>query len=421
MSVFRFKFVKTTFTFSLIVAITLLIRTPEILEFKTPDEYFLAKETHAILAVFFHNSTAVSWRREQILDIIQSMQQLENLRRHEPIYSIIDLSTNSFLKEHYDFTQNDNMILLISNQLVIKDNYPLIWNQQTQSTIKFEVHSFLNFHLEKQLKNLPELEDVVHLSEMENSCIFLGKNGTNFEVFKKTGKRFLDLNFVYSFKEEWKYGLFQYYEIDHYPEIDTVLFIRANKNVNEFDPKVIVYEKEDFKLEDFSYFVEFSNYPKIRGPIYFSEIFLKVFQKEQILVLFCKSLKQPLFELERTFRNSVRFLPRVLIYSVVDLSDDVSAGFSSLLIHANSFLSEGLFYIIHNDAGIIKTESFHLYVESEVEIVQKVTDFISRNRRLLPYFKFAKNEKVKTWNSEIKVDISDLSKIEQETDSLEDL
>lgn len=361
-------------------------QSSNILEIKTLDDYFSTKESHQVVVVFFYNSKKTPKRKREIEKIITNMQKLSNLKRHDPIYAILDLDRLSFFNDHYDFTQNDNLFLLVSNQLVICTNYHEIWKDHTFSTQNFEIKFFLENTLNKFSQKVEKMEEIVNITTFENTAIYFGKNNTNYEVFKIAEKHFLKLNFFYTFDLIEKYSLLQYFGMNDEIINDSVLFIRKTSSVNSFDHKVILYNKEKFEVEDLKYFLEFSNLPKLRGKEFYEDIFIQIMQKEQILFMFCAS-KDSKIEEKYIFEQALEYLPRGLIYVKIDPSENESSGFANLLIFARSFLQEGKFYFVYNDAGVIKSESFWPRDQNVVEVIEFVKNFLVKHKRLLPYFK----------------------------------
>lgn len=384
----------------LLCQLTLSSKTPKIVHFEAVEDYFVAKETNSVVVVFFHDSSETKWRGDQLTDIINKLFKLSNVSVVNPLFGLVDLSKLPFFRDHYDLTHSDNMQLLISNNLIVKENYHLIWDRQTESTIKFEILGFLTQHFNRFSHPVDkDLQSVVEQCQSENCAIYMGDNNQNLSVFKEASLRFVNINFLTSDDLQVKYALTQFFNID-FPNNDCVLFIRKDLSTGALDPKTELFMKEPFEIEDLSHFIEFANQPKLRLESAFEDIIHNLMTKEHILLIHCRRINSE--DNTNPFVEALKYLPRGLMYFETDSSKETYSGLSNLLFHARSFLRENHFYIVYNDVGSIKAETFELMSSPTVQIVEQTVDFLSRKRRLLPYFKFKNSNQNATWNKENK-------------------
>lgn len=376
-------------------------------EFENAAEYFEAKERHSVLVVFFFDSKEVSWRREQLVEVVDSLARLSNIKEAAPVFGLVDLHRVPMLRDHYDFVEGDNLQLLIANQLLTKENYAQIWKNQSESTIKFEIIGFLSPHFARFPRKIgSNLQEVVDKCRVTSCAIYLGKNETNFEVFKEVGRRFFNITFLFSHDLHLKFALYSFYNSTPFSSEDSLLFLRADLSVSAIDPKDIWYTKPTFERDDLAFFLEFSHLPKLRKEESLDTVLFNLVREEQILVLHCKkdvpesgqSGVDPLADSSLDFHKALEYLPRGLMYMETSSQEDSSSAFMNLLMQAGSYLQDNTVYFIFNDVGVIKSEKVTLGRNPVIQLVESLVDFVSRKRRHLPYFKAESRMSTRQWN-----------------------
>lgn len=183
--------------------------------------------------------------------------------------------------------------------------------------------------------------------------------------------------------------------------------VRDQSLLDEIDTKALVSIDAHRLLEDYTTFFEYERFPKLRDVTHGNDIFFRLYNANQKLVLFVYNNQTSLNDLTQ-FRKAVYLLPRIFIFAHVNSQDPHFGAFMQMFIQAGQNPVDNKVYVFHGIASKLFAEVVPAPMNAE-KIVEGIGRYFQHHRGL-----FSKGERAIVGDSDAPVDQENPAEEEQE-------
>jgi hypothetical protein len=361
---------------------------------KTQDDYFyLTINTKYVLSALFDSSNH-KFDKKLSERLLNDLSKDEFVSKKQMKASITDFQDVSMLKSHYDITDSYAFMLYINNQMIRFDAFAVlaqnfILQKETYDSLLAKTISFIKSSFERINAEITSLEQFnSQLSTHKIIAVYLGQNSVFFaEQFQNFSEKHIKFNF-YHVKDNFIADqiFYQKTNLPRPQSQDIFAIIRDSSLVNDIDDKALVSISANKFIDEYELFFEYEQFPKLRDQSHGDEIFFSLYNKNEKLILYVHGDDSPLDDFNE-FRKAVFLLPKVFIFSHVNLNSAHAGSYLQMFIQAAKTPLENRVYILHTVVGKMIIEQIPAEIYAE-KIIEGVNRFYEQNR-----FTFKKSER----------------------------
>lgn len=285
-------------------------------------EHFLyLKDSVPFLGVFGFFSQPPGAEVEAQRLVVPRLAAKKSFRpRRKVVLASADFSRVEQLRTHFGVSETGQFWLFVKgNRLDCADCVPAAATGNTAHMVDV-VEKFL---ARKMSEIFPIFADphVFFYQGLETPlALFAGSSRKNYKTANKYATNNLGLPFYHIANKQRISILKMQYNMTDSPEGDCVILFRPPKLVTALDPRLMYYSKPEFDFKNLSIFLEFGQHPKLRSAESLAEDLKSVLAKSlAMLVLVTDQSTNP--KIIDKFSEAVKFLPRIFIFSHVDISE----------------------------------------------------------------------------------------------------
>ena len=314
------------------------------------DTYFTNLHANNYILAVFHNPKNNSKLTKHLKAVLQLLDESKIIKEHKIVVEFVDTVKLPFFDSHYDLEGKNAMMLFIRDQMINVEDFvfnleQVYRNSMTESELITKLEDFVS----EKINNISiEVLSIQHFRDLILSKrilgLYSGSKNTNFNIYFHIARKNIDFNFAHTFDPQLKEIIFKELEVASVPETDAFFIIRHSEELNDFDNQMVV-TTTDFDEKNLSEFIEYNRFNKLRGPEEGNEIFKRMTQKYQPLVLFVKNSSENSDKF-RIFKESVQALPKKLIYSYVEIDSNYIGSFIQIFMIENAPMNPNNIYFM---------------------------------------------------------------------------
>ena len=373
---------------SLMIAVVVVASATGYLQPHTQDEFFQATFENKQFACAFYDAKRNQFGKKLIERLLNDLLVNEVIKEKEVQLAQTDLSEITMLREHYDIAGSFAFFFYINNQLQRFEEFAelaedflsqkLLYADLQEETLKF-IRGRLN-RVNAPLRTVEEFQSV--LSTHHIIAVYLGKtSGFFFDQFHDFAAKHLSFNFFHAannFVADQIY--FGATGLPRPQEQDFFTIIRDKSLLDDIDTKPLVSIDAHRLLEDYTAFFEYERFPKLRDVSHGNDIFFRLYNANQKLVVYVYNNQTSLEDLNQ-FKKAVFLLPRLFMFAHVNSQDPQFGSFMQMFIQAGQNPLENKVYVFHGVAGKLFAEVVPAPMNAE-KIVEGVGRYFQHHRGL---------------------------------------
>lgn len=371
------------------IALTHLSRS--YIDIKDQHQHFKNIYSNDYVLVVFYNSKSDPKTSSQVRKSITSLEDNEVVQDNKVLVEFIDTSNVGFFDKHYDLDGKHSVRLFIRNQmeeLVDFDSYfnRLKQSKQWEAELTEAIERFVDIKIKEitvELSSINQFRELLVSKQILG--LFSGNRGSNFERYFHVARKNIDFSFAHSFDKDTARGILAEFGNISPPEGDFFAIVKTVESLNEFDTEPVIFFN-DFKEKPLTEFIEFNRFSKLRDPEDSNETVKRIFFKHQPVLLYVKSPNTESKQFE-IFKETVKALPRQLIYTYTEADSLASSAFLQLFMLAEKLMMpETIALLWVGPSQKVKVQSFQGDFEKG-PIIEFVFNFLQQNEKVLDSLK----------------------------------
>ena len=290
------------------------------------------------------------------------------------------------ISNHYDITTGFAFFYYLHNRLQRFEEFTsladdFLGQKLLYSDFLEKVTGFLRAKVGRVNAPLVSVADFNHaLATHKIIGVFLGKTeGFFFDQYQEFAEKNVHFDFYHaqdSFVADQIY--FQKTRVPRPQAEDLFAIVRDKSLIDELDTKELVAIDAKRLLDDYNLFFEYEQFPKLRGPAHGDDIFYRLYNMSEKLILFVFNDESSHDDFNQ-FKKAVYMLPRAFIFSYVSQNDPKWGSYMQMFIQAGQTPAPNKVYIVHATAGRMSVQLIPAEMVAE-KIVEGVHRFYSQNR-----------------------------------------
>lgn len=367
----------------------------------TQDDFFRETFDNKYFAVAFFDAKRNQFGKKLVDRLLNDLVLADVIKKLDVKLAQADLSEITMLREHYDITGSFAFFFYINNQLQRFDGFGELAEDFLNQKLLYadlleETTKFLKGRLERVNAPLRSMEEFHQtLTAHKIIGVYLGKTqGFFFEQYAEFAAKHLSFNFFYAANNFVADQIYQAaVNLPRPQEQDLFTIIRDKSLLDEIDTKPLVSMDAHRLLEDYTTFFEYEQFPKLRDVTHGNDIFFRLYNANQKLVLYLYNNQTSMDELNQ-FKKAVYLLPRIFMFAHANTQEPGFGAFMQMFIQAGQNPVENKVYIFHGMAGKLFAEVVPASIQAD-KIVEAVGRYFQHHRGL-----FSKGERALVGDSD---------------------
>jgi hypothetical protein len=367
----------------------------------TQDDFFRETFDNKYFAVVFFDAKRNQFGKKLVDRLLNDLVLADVIKEHDVKLAQADLSEITMLREHYDITGSFAFFFYINNQLQRFDGFSelaedflgqkLLYADLLEDTTKF-IKGRLG-RINAPLRSMEEFQQTLKTHKIIG--VYLGKTqGFFFDQFTEFAGRHQAFNFFHAANHFVADQIYQgAVGLPRPQEQDLFAIVRDKSLLDEIDTKQLVSIDAHRLLEDYTTFFEYERFPKLRDLSHGNDIFFRLYNANQKLVVYLYNNETALEELNQ-FKKAVYLLPRIFMFAHANTQEPGFGSFMQMFIQAGQNPTENKVYIFHGMGGKLYAEVVPASIHAE-KIVEAVGRYFQHHRGL-----FSKGERALVGDSD---------------------
>ena len=353
---------------------------------RTQDDYFNLAYQHKHFVSCFFDSKKSSFGKKLAERLLTDVASLDFIKAKNFELAATDFEDIPMIQGHYDIPGNFAFFYYLNNRLQRFDTFSQLAEDFLAQKILYTdllemVSNFLKSKVERINAPISSMEQFNHvLATHKIIAVFLGKTeGFFFDQFTEFAEKNVHFNFYHAkdtFIADQIY--FQKAQVPRPQNEDLFAIIRDKSLIDELDTKELVAIDAKRLLDEYNLFFEFEQFPKLRDPFHGDDIFFRLYNMNEKLILYVYSDETSHEQLNQ-FKKSVYMLPKAFIFSYVNQNHAKWGSYMQMFIHGGQTPTPNRVYIIHTHGGKMFVQMIPAEVVAE-KIVEGVHRFYTQNR-----------------------------------------
>jgi hypothetical protein len=212
--------------------------------------------------------------------------------------------------------------------------------------------------------------------------VYLGKlDGFFYEQYDDFAAKHIDFNFYHAANSHIADQIYQLTKkLPRPQDQDLFAIVRHPALIDEIDTQSLVAIDAHRLLDDYRAFFEYERFPKLRDASHGDDIFFRLYNNNQKLVLYVYNNDTSMEDLNQ-FKKAVYLMPRIFIFAHVNSADAKFGSYMQMFIHAGQNPTDNRVYIFHTAAGKLFVQSIPTDIVAE-KIVEGVGRYFQHHRGL---------------------------------------
>lgn len=358
----------------------------EVVNIESSDDYFASvhKHTHALRGFYdTHKSPDVSPVLIRLFDDLAKTQSLIDNNFH---LGLIDLAKVQFFRNHYDIVDQSHFIYFVKNQIQTMPNFnemvlKVLQEDAYYDVLLMKVLEFVDSRFNRiasELKSIADFEEALEHHKIIG--LFYAETQDQLKIHKEFAAGHIDFNYYYTTDPLLAEAVFRMKSKERMPNSPFFAVVRASELVQEFDPEPLVFTTEIYTEKLLEAFFRPERHSKMISEEQGHTLALRLYTSGEKLILYVTDDTNPA-EL-KTFEDTVKYLPKKLIFSRVSLESPKLGPFLQFFMIAGVPMRPKTVYAIHvGRSGSLEIIPMTQVISRE-SIVQFVHNFYSTNRPL---------------------------------------
>lgn len=352
------------------------------------DDFFHQTFENKLFASAFFDSKKNQFAKKLVDRLLNDLVVVDFIKARGIVLAATDLADVPMLKEHYEIPGTFAFFFYVHNQLQRFDDFAELAEDFLNQKLLYadlleEVSKFLRGRLERINAPLRSMEDFGQaLAAHKIVAVYLGRlEGFFFGQFADFAAKHADFHFYHAANNFVADQIYQQTKgLPRPQEKDLFAIVRSKALLDDMDTEALVAIDAHKLLEDYKVFFEYQRYPKLRDASHGDNLFYRLYNAGQKLVLFVYNDQSPLEHLSQ-FKKAVFLLPRIFMFAHVNTMDAKFGSFMQMFIQAGQNPTEDRVYIFHSVAGKLFAEVVPAGMDAE-KIVEGVGRYFQHHRAL---------------------------------------
>jgi hypothetical protein len=350
------------------------------------NEFFTkTNESDFLLTGFYHSKRCPNCE-EKLSKLFNAFSKLEIVRTHQISLMLVDLFAVPFLKEHYSFEFDNNLIFFVRNQLnIFKEANELVLksvdSENDERILLEKSQSFVTKRIAQIVNHVFRMTNFNNILK-DKKIIGLLIGGTEQELvqFVKFALLHPDFNFYYIFEKSLIDELFKVYQKTRSSNSSIFAIARDQSLIDEFDTDPFIITDGLNDRQTLNRFFDSERYPKFRHENLVHSTTFNLFANQDKILLYVgyDSSKTKNFE---EFKKAVKVLPKRLTYTYTFANTQGMGYYMHLFMMAGMTVTVETVYLVH----ILKSRNIEVITMSKSLTKANIVNFV---------FEFYENQKV---------------------------
>lgn len=371
-----------------LVACTLAASAAAVAQPRTQDDFFRLTFDHKFFACAVLDSKRSQFAKKLVDRLMGDLAVADVIKERGVQLGQADVADIPMLKEHYDIPGNFAFFFFINNRLQRFADFAelaedflaqkLLYADLLEETVKF-----IRGRLGRINAPLRSLEEFQHALRTHKTLgLFLGKTqGFFFDQFTDFAAKHIDFDFFHA-ANNYVADQIHAATAGHPRPQDQDLFAIARDAslLDDIDTKALVTLDAQRLLDDYTTFFEYERFPKLRDVSHGNDIFFRLYNSNQKLVLYVYNNQTSLEDLKQ-FKKAVYLLPRIFIFAHANSQDPRFGAIMQMFIQAGQNPLENKVYVFHSVGAKLFAEVVPAPMHAE-KIVEGVGRYFQHHRGL---------------------------------------
>lgn len=352
---------------------------------KEPNDLYKNTFAENYVLAFMHNAKTTPSATKIVHKIVNAVENLDIVKQENIIVHLIYTDDVNFFNKGYKLDGRNGLKLFIKNQLLTMNDFDDLLIEASKYGNKVDelvdlINKFISDNIAKisvYITNIEQFKKII--DEKRIVGLYTGKNNDNYKKYLHVARKNIDFPFLHIFDSNLANEIFIEFAKREAPKEDTFTIFRHVDDLKNFenDPAISI---NNFNEKILTEFLEFERYPKLRDMSYASINTKKLFYKYQPMVLYSFGSSKEAATGYETFKEAVKYLPKNMIYAVMDPDHPDVMHYTQLFLMANSISQgEGLVILHITPSQDVRMKPFNEPFTTD-NIIMFVKDFYKQNK-----------------------------------------
>jgi hypothetical protein len=348
----------------LLLALSIAVCTPKVLEVKTEEEFFNEGHSNKHVVVVFYDFPDKPESKKVISEMLEVFDEDPQFKGHDYRFVMAKQATFERIVKHYNVEGAAGLFYYIENQLqqnrdfgALVEDY--LKGKKTKNDVFAAAHSFVigkHERISKHLKSIDEFDQ--QLTEHQVMGVYLGKKDSKgHQSFRHLAYNHVTFTFFEVFDTKLAEAIHKQMMKATWDQRDVFLIVRHKSNLTDFDPKEGVKLDAALPYEYFRTFLALERYPKLRNDEHGGDIFMDVFHRHVKLVLHTYDPNTPHSEVQ-AFEEAVARLPKGMFYANVNTHATWVGHFLQMFAMSDRKMEANKLYFMHASGHTFHIQEF---------------------------------------------------------------
>ena len=373
---------------NLLTLALLLAATTSISQLHTQDEYFQATFDNKYLLTIIYDSKKSQFAKKLIDRLLNDLVIVDFIKDRQIALASTDMAEITMLREHYTIKGNFGFFFYINNQLQRFEDFNDLADDFLNQKLLYadlieESTKFLRDRIGRVNAPLRSVDDFnAAVGKHKIIGVYLGKlSGFFYDQYADFASKHIDFNFYHAANNHVADQIYQLTKkVPRPQDQDLFAIVRHPVLIDEIDTQHLVSIDAHRLLEDYRAFFEYERFPKLRDENHGDDIFFRLYNHNQKLVLYVYNNETSMEDLNQ-FKKAVYLMPRIFMFAHVNSASAKFGSFMQMFIHAGQNPTDNRVYIFHTAAGKLFVQSIPTDVVAE-KIVEGVGRYFQHHRGL---------------------------------------
>lgn len=352
------------------------------------DEFFHQTFNHKFYASVFFDSKRNQFGKKLVERLVNDLVVVDFIKARGVELAVTDIAEIPMLRDHYDINGSFALFFYINNQLQRFGEFSEFAEEFLAQKLLYadlleESSKFLRAKLDRLNAPLKSVEEFrAALSAHKIIGVFLGgTSGFFFDQYTEFATRYVDFHFFHAANNFVADQIHQLSSgLPRPQDYDLFAIIRDSALLDDIDTKALVAIDARKLMDEYKVFFEYERFPKLRDATHGDDIFFRLYNANQKLVLYVYNDQSSLDELNQ-FKKAVFMLPRIFIFAHVNTAHPKFGSFMQMFIQAGQNPTENRVYIFHGAAGKLFAQAVPATIQAD-KLVEAVGRYFQHHRAL---------------------------------------
>jgi len=339
--------------------------------------YFEAINKQDFTLVGFFDSQICPQCDYQFTKLFRGLGGLDIVADYAVKLLLVDFLHISFLKEHYGFEKNPNMIFFAKNQMAVFKEFAefvekAVDSEKAEKVLfdrsQFFLHNRIG-QIAKHIYSRTNFNSIV--KEKKIIGVFIGEREKGLKAFIRFAAIHPDFSFYYVTDDILAGELFAQFQRPRASKNPVFAIVRDQSVLDEFDTDPFVITDSLDSTSTLARFFDFERFPKLRNENLVHSITFNLFSNQDKILLYVgyDSSKTKNFE---EFRRAVKVLPKRLVYTYTFANTQGMGYYMHLFMMAGLTVTVETIYMIH----ILPSRKIEVITMSKSLTKENIVNFV---------------------------------------------